>query len=466
MRRHPLVVIYLVLLALSDLLRVGFFLLAEPLGNRPQLEGTVGPLVVILADAQDHGVPDAQLAPSLRVGHQLAMIPDGVDPDSVIDRPDGTPVDLVAFGTSGPLAVAIVSRTPDRVRSLTLIDADGIEEFDLLGDHHLNHVLRRAQVISTVAAEWLLPHFFALNHASKGSEARAERLLSYDRRTIRAELTRWNGPAAIYVSDTTGTAVATAREHARLLPQSTLGRWSADSLPAFLDRVAAGVARTRAHASPERIAAAARPFDAGGLASAQGTSLFVVLALLALTTLLSEDLACVIAGVLAARGSIPLFPAIIACYVGIVAGDQLLYLLGRSVGRAILTLPPFRWWVSRAALDRAHAWFTREGMRVVLTSRLLPGTRFPVYVTAGILRGGFVRFAVWLMVVGAVWTPLLVGGSYVAARQGRNLVEALPGETWPWALGGILLLVLILRVIPPLIGRVAGGGRPEPPVTP
>jgi len=191
-----------------------------------------------------------------------------------------------------------------------------------------------------------------------------------------------------------------------------------------------------------------------------------VLFLLALVTLLSEDLACVVAGVLAARGSIPLMPAIVACYLGIAVGDQLLYLLGRTAGRALVTRIPIRWILPPERLELACEWFRTNGMKVVLTSRLLPGTRFPVYLAAGILRGGFVRFALWLMAIGAVWVPLAVGGSYLAAKRGRGLVEMLPGATWAWALGAIFLLILVLRVVPPLVARLAKGWTAPPPSPP
>ena len=466
MRRHPFIAAYLILLALSTLLRIGYYLLSESGPARASFDRAVGPPAVMMGDAANGWRARDGTAAAGLAGHSVALVRDGVDPAAVLTPPDGARVDLVAFGTAGPAAVALAAGHPDRVRSLTLVDADGVEEFDLLGDHNLNHVLRHAQVVATSLAEWLLPHFFLLDGVLESSKARAARLLAYDRRGLRDQLARWDGPTAIFSTDRSRNGAATAREYARLLPQASLGAWSPDSLRVFLARVDAGGLPTRATADPGRIAAAALPFDAHGLPSAEGSALFAILLLLALTTLLSEDLACVTAGVLAARGSIPLTPAIIGCYVGIVAGDQLLYLLGRSLGRAIVTRAPFRWLIGPAELERAQEWFKREGMRVVITSRLLPGTRFPVYVTAGILRGGFVRFALWLMAVGAIWTPLAVGGSYWAARRGRNLVESLPGATWPWVLGAILLLVFILRVIPPLVGRLWAPKAPPPPAAP
>ncbi|HWA40313.1 MAG TPA: VTT domain-containing protein, partial [Gemmatimonadales bacterium] len=207
----------------------------------------------------------------------------------------------------------------------------------------------------------------------------------------------------------------------------------------------------RADADPARVARSTRPFDPAGQPAAQGFSLALVLVLLALATLLSEDLACVAAGVLAARGSVPFVPAMVACYVGIVAGDQLLYLLGRTVGRAVVRLPPVSWLLSEEKLTHASHWFDRHGLRVVLTSRFIPGSRFPTYVAAGVLRAGFLRFAGYLAVAGALWTPGLVGASYLATRSGRSLVDALPGASWPWAIAGVVAMVLLARLVSGLL---------------
>lgn len=465
MRRHPFLTAYLILLTLSTLFRAGLVVISvsgslrsEDEDQRATFYGGPGTPVVALGDAA-RGWQPVEVADHLQSqSNRVAFVRDGVDPSPVIDPRAGPPVDLVALGTAGPAAIALAVDHPDRVRSLTLVDADGIEEFDLLGDHNLNQVVRRAQLAGLELADWLIPHFLFLDPAIERSEARAARLISYDRRGIREQFARWNGPTAIYVSDSAPTRLAMAREHARLLPQSTLGPWDPDSLDAFLARVDAGTATTRATADPARIAAAALPFDAHGVSSAEGSALYILLLLLALTTLLSEDLACVTAGMLAARGSIPLLPAIIACYLGIILGDQLLYLLGRSAGRALVTRIPVKWILTPERLDRAVEWFQANGMQVVLTSRFLPGTRFPVYVAAGILRGGFIRFALWLMAIGALWTPALVGLSYEATRTGRATIEGLPGATWLWALGLIIGGTILLRLLVPL---VTAQGRKE-----
>ena len=75
------------------------------------------------------------------------------------------------------------------------------------------------------------------------------------------------------------------------------------------------------------------------IASHGGAWAFVALAL---ATLVSEDLACVAAGVAVTEGALAFVPAATACFAGILGGDLLLVALGRTVGRRSLEAAPLR----------------------------------------------------------------------------------------------------------------------------
>jgi len=110
---------------------------------------------------------------------------------------------------------------------------------------------------------------------------------------------------------------------------------------------------------------------------------------LAASTLVSEDLACIGAGVAVATGALSFPAAAGACTAGIFVGDLLLYAAGRWAHRWI----PDRWCNSPAA-----AWIEWRCWAAVLISRFTPGLRLPVYVGAGVLRISLPRFALWLAV--------------------------------------------------------------------
>ncbi|MFO1446704.1 MAG: VTT domain-containing protein [Opitutaceae bacterium] len=134
-----------------------------------------------------------------------------------------------------------------------------------------------------------------------------------------------------------------------------------------------------------------------------------LLVALALATLASEDLTCIAAGLLVAVGKLDFLPAVLACFVGILAGDLMLVAVGRWGGRPVLTRWPVRRWVTPAGLTRAEHWFRQRGGRLILASRFMPGTRLATYFAAGILRAPWRRVVGWFILSCALWTPLLVG---------------------------------------------------------
>ena len=66
----------------------------------------------------------------------------------------------------------------------------------------------------------------------------------------------------------------------------------------------------------------------------------------------------------------------------------------------------------------------RRGPIVILVSRFTPGTRVVTYLAAGLLRTSFWRFALFLAIAVALWTPLLVGIARVVLYRRRLDAEA------------------------------------------
>jgi len=141
---------------------------------------------------------------------------------------------------------------------------------------------------------------------------------------------------------------------------------------------------------------------------------------LILATLVSEDLACIAAGLMVAEGAIGFLPATSACMVGILIGDLLLWFMGRYMGRTALRLPMFRRIVRDKDLRRTEEWFQRGGLRALFACRFVPGMRLPMYFAAGVLRSNLGAFAACLLLAGAVWTPMLVG---LAALAGGSVTR-------------------------------------------
>ncbi|MFT5733510.1 MAG: pimeloyl-ACP methyl ester carboxylesterase/membrane protein DedA with SNARE-associated domain [Planctomycetota bacterium] len=361
----------------------------------------------------------------------------------------------VGFSMGGGVALELIDRAPERVESLTLMASIGVIELELLGSHALNHGIHGLQLGAFRAIRWLIPHFGAFDSAMLGIPY-ARNFYDTDQRRLRPILEKVDAPTLIlHGEDDFLVPLAAAQEHARIVPQaefivmespaSHFLPWSAPrrvvaELSSFVDRVEAGAAPRRSAAPEARLTRSVEPFDPSSLPPFEGLALLMILALLAVATFVSEDLACIAAGLLVADGRIGFVAASIACFLGIFIGDLGLYLIGRAFGRPALRRRPLKWFISDDAVERASHWFESKGIRVIFLSRFTPGLRLPTYVAAGVLRTRLIAFAFFFAVAGILWTPALVG---IAALAGDRLAEAM-GGLGTRQLPLVLLLVVVL----------------------
>jgi len=338
---------------------------------------------------------------------------------------------IVGYSMSGGVAAGMMHFDSSRLSSVVLLSAIGVQELELMGDYHLNHSMHALQY----GMIWLLseatPHFGWLDSAMLGLPY-ARNFFDSDQRPLRSYLADFEGPTLImHGAKDPLVPFGAAKEHHRIIPQSELVTFEraghgipfqqADSAAAgildFVQRAELGLAPTRSDASLERRNEAAKTFDAANLPPVEGFALFILLALIAATTLLSEDLAAIGAGLMVARGSLDFEMALLAAFVGILSGDIGLYMAGRILGARIVSLPPFSWMIDKQRLERGTAWFRKEGAKVVLASRVIPGSRFPTYVAAGVLKAPFWKFMGVFLIGTVIWTPFIVGISTLMGNQ-------------------------------------------------
>lgn len=148
---------------------------------------------------------------------------------------------------------------------------------------------------------------------------------------------------------------------------------------------------------------------------------------LAAGTLVSEDLASISGGLLARNGVIGLLPAIAACVTGVYVGDLGLWAIGRFLGDQGLRHE----WVARrlrgVAIDVGNQ-IDANIASAVLASRLVPGSRLPMYLAVGACGRRPWTFAGWSLVAVLLWTPLLVWLTYtLGAAATARLVGGLTG---------------------------------------
>jgi pimeloyl-ACP methyl ester carboxylesterase len=129
---------------------------------------------------------------------------------------------LVAFSMGGGVALSIAALAPDRVSSIAMISAIGVQENELLGNYTANHIVHGA----LLSALWLLrecvPHFGYLDHGLLTVEF-ARNFYDSDQRPLRSVLERYRGPMLIIHGDRDPhVPLSAALEHHRLVTQSQL----------------------------------------------------------------------------------------------------------------------------------------------------------------------------------------------------------------------------------------------------
>jgi membrane protein DedA with SNARE-associated domain len=172
---------------------------------------------------------------------------------------------------------------------------------------------------------------------------------------------------------------------------------------------------------------------------------------IALGTLVSEDLACIGAGLLAASGQLDFFSATLASFIGIFVGDLIIFWLGYHFGHAFLAHPWTRWFISERAVRHAEHLFRRHGIWLILGTRFIPGTRTATYFAGGALRAPFMRFVGIFALAAAVWTPFLVGLSFFVGRELLGLYEVYEALVPPALIAAGLLLYFIFHYGIPLL---------------
>lgn len=381
----------------------------------------------------------------------------------LLDALDVERVHVVGFSLGGGVALEMVHRAPERIASLTLLSSIGAQEYELLGDYQLNHALHGAQLSAIWLATYCVPHFGLLDRWPLDLPY-ARNFFDTDQRPLRGYLRAYQGPALIVHGENDPLVpAAAAREHHRLLPQSELVMLSGSHFYAFtqpqllaarigpfIDSAHRGEARTRATAGPGRLAATSPLLDEVEGIATEGLARAILLALVLLGTLLSEDLALVTAGLMVAHGRVDFASAAAAGYAGVLLGDLGLYALGRWFGRRALGRAPWSWILREHDVEDARHWYRRRGSLAVFVGRFLPGARVATYFVAGLARARLGVFAGTLAVAAAIWVPLLVGFAALTGDAAGAFFRRLSMQWLPAGLFGALLVVAIVRVLIPL----------------
>ncbi len=145
--------------------------------------------------------------------------------------------------------------------------------------------------------------------------------------------------------------------------------------------------------------------------------LFGILILTGLGLPIPEDIILIGSGWLVYNDAIVLYPTIAVTLSGVLAGDVLVYVLGRHFGHRIVNHPRLARIFSTSRLAKARQFFDRWGSSTIFVARFMMGIRAGVYLTAGILKMSFGRFFLMDFLASVLSVPLLVCLGFWGGRQ-------------------------------------------------
>jgi pimeloyl-ACP methyl ester carboxylesterase len=320
-------------------------------GGKDDFEKVVPPLAtrfrVIVPDLPGFGSSSRDLPDYSFRSHADELL-------QLLDRLQIERVHVVGFSMGGGVVLHLADSAPQRVASITLLSAIGVQEFELLGDYWVNHVLHGAQWAFLGAVQNAVPRAAFQQRSPVLSYTR--NFYDSDQRPLREMLRRYAGPMLIlHGEQDILVPVEAAREHQRLVPQSEARFFPTEShfmvfderapeiaasIAQFVSSVESGRARTRANTDPARLAAAEKPFHRPPGPRARAVSAVVFLLLLALFTALDETAGYALGGFLIAAGRLSWLPVFLACTTGAFLLLSAWLLLGRWLGCWMLKQAP------------------------------------------------------------------------------------------------------------------------------
>lgn len=176
--------------------------------------------------------------------------------------------------------------------------------------------------------------------------------------------------------------------------------------------------------------------------------LFVILMLCGLGLPLPEDVALLAGGFLVHRG-VTHYPMTLAVsLLGVVVGDNSLFLLGRRFGTSIVRYFGMNRPGSKVQIDRIRDFMDRHGHRAIFYARFLAGLRALIYLSAGSFGVTPGRFFVYDLLGALISVPIVVSIGYLFGGQLEIAIHYLGGfERLIWVVIVLSLAVYGTRLL-------------------
>lgn len=164
---------------------------------------------------------------------------------------------------------------------------------------------------------------------------------------------------------------------------------------------------------------------------------------------LPGDSLLVTAGIFSSAAVIPLKWLLLPVMACAIAGDQIGYWIGRTMGPALYRREDSLFF-RRSHLQRAHDFYEKYGGRAVIFARFVPIIRTFCPPVAGAARMPYTRYLIFDICGGVLWVGAMILGGYFLGRSVPNI-----GQRIHYVIAVVVVLSLLPAVISILKARRA-----------
>jgi membrane-associated protein len=145
------------------------------------------------------------------------------------------------------------------------------------------------------------------------------------------------------------------------------------------------------------------------------------------------------AGLLASRGTLNIAVIMIGCALSAIIGDQVGYVIGRRAGPAIFKRPDSRFFHQKN-VDRARAYFAKNGPRTIILARFIPVVRTFAPVVAGVGQMEYRKFVTYNVVGGVLWGS---GVTFLGYLLGESIPDI---DKWLLPIVGVIVMISFIPI--------------------
>ncbi len=150
---------------------------------------------------------------------------------------------------------------------------------------------------------------------------------------------------------------------------------------------------------------------------------FLVLVLCGIGLPIPEELTFLIAGMAGRAGGANVWLLCACALLGVLSGDSLTFILGRRLGKRLLSHRLFAYCLSEKNLNRTTDFFRKRGSKTVFIARFLAGLRAPTFFIAGSMGVRYRTFIFWDFLGAMISCPLSIWLAYTFGDEAKHILH-------------------------------------------